>query len=179
MKPCAFAVVLFCLISPLSVVPTVGHSAEIPIVKSSSSIRDELLCGGPCTRGIKAQARPVALRIQFELNSSVIRPEAYGQLDELWAALSDELLREQKIEISGHTDITGSDAHNLRLSEQRASAVRSYLAAKGAPLDVALLSVVGHGRLKLLPDVSPSDPLHRRVEIRVLKDSTSAQESVP
>lgn len=179
MTPRTVAMFLMMLMPPLAGLFSETHSAEAPAVKSSSSIRDELLCGGPCTRGIKAQARPVALQIQFELNSSVIRNEAYAQLDELWVALGDELLRKKKIEISGHTDITGREPHNQQLSERRAAAVRTYLAEKGAPLDVSLLSTVGHGASQLLTNLSPTDPLHRRVEIRVLKDSTSAQESVP
>jgi outer membrane protein OmpA-like peptidoglycan-associated protein len=37
------------------------------------------------------------------------------------------------VKITGHTDYLGSDAYNLRLSEQRAQTVRQYLIAQGLP----------------------------------------------
>ena len=38
-----------------------------------------------------------------------------------------------KIEVQGHTDDTGGDAANLKLSDARAASVRQYLIAKGVP----------------------------------------------
>jgi outer membrane protein OmpA-like peptidoglycan-associated protein len=36
-----------------------------------------------------------------------------------------------KLEVEGHTDSVGGDEYNQRLSEQRAAAVRDYLAQEG------------------------------------------------
>ena len=73
----------------------------------------------------------VAAQIRFDVNSARIRPDAYPLLDEYASALQSPALGEATLLIAGHTDAAGSDAHNLRLSEQRAQAVRDYLVQQG------------------------------------------------
>ena len=48
-----------------------------------------------------------------------------------------------QVEIGGHTDAVGDDASNLRLSQQRAQAVREYLVSRGVP--AARLAHKGYG----------------------------------
>lgn len=50
---------------------------------------------------------------------------------------------EWKLTIEGHTDASGSAAHNQTLSEQRAAAVKAYLVGKG--IDAARLNTAGFG----------------------------------
>jgi OOP family OmpA-OmpF porin len=51
-----------------------------------------------------------------------------------------------RIVIEGHTDSVGTDAYNQRLSERRASAVRSYLIAQG--IEASRISTKGYGESK-------------------------------
>lgn len=71
------------------------------------------------------------------------------------------------IDIYGHTDSTGSDAHNLDLSQRRALSVASYLSAQG--VDNRRFSIVGYGSTR--PIASNATPegraLNRRVEIHL------------
>ncbi len=73
---------------------------------------------------------PLVLRgVNFATGRSVLTQQSYGILDEVAEAL---LARpEVRVEIAGHTDITGSRATNMRLSRERAQAVMAYLAQKG------------------------------------------------
>jgi OmpA-OmpF porin, OOP family len=67
-------------------------------------------------------------QIQFETGSAVIKPESYALLDDiLKSAVVAEGL---KVGVYGHTDNTGNDAANYRLSEERANSVRNYLIGK-------------------------------------------------
>lgn len=71
--------------------------------------------------------------VLFDVDRAEIKPGGAHQLDQLGALL----LRypTQKALIEGHTDSTGSSAHNQRLSQQRADAVRAHLLGMGIASD--------------------------------------------
>jgi outer membrane protein OmpA-like peptidoglycan-associated protein len=72
----------------------------------------------------------IALRnIFFDLGKSNLRSESNAELDRLVKLMQD--VPNLKIEISGHTDNTGSAIVNDALSQQRAEAVVTYLSGKG------------------------------------------------
>src|SRR5437899_2261256 len=64
--------------------------------------------------------------VTFRVNSAVLSPEAKQQLDDF--ATKATSAKAFMIEVSGHTDSTGSEAKNFRLSRERADAVVQYLA---------------------------------------------------
>jgi outer membrane protein OmpA-like peptidoglycan-associated protein len=73
-----------------------------------------------------------------------------------------------KFEVSGHTDTSGSAAHNQALSEKRAAAIKRELVRKGVP-DGEVVAV-GRGAQKPLvkPDDTPAKKAkNRRYEIQV------------
>ena len=76
-----------------------------------------------------------------------------------------------KLESEGHTDATGSDSLNQRLSEQRAEAVRAYLESQG--IAAANLSAQGFGKEKPVADnaTAKGRQQNRRVEIVLSDDS--------
>lgn len=65
----------------------------------------------------------------FDFDSDVLRPEAQANLREL--ATSLEKYGDSDLLILGHTDAVGSTTYNQGLSERRANAVATYLAARG------------------------------------------------
>lgn len=100
--------------------------------------------------------------IKFELGSAVITADSRPVLDKAVEVLLT--YKTVKIEIQGHTDTTGPRDHNLRLSQQRAEAVRAYLVSKGVAAD--RLTARGYG-----PDQPKADNatregriINRRVE---------------
>ena len=72
------------------------------------------------------------------------------------------------IEITGHTDSTGSDAHNQELSEQRANSVASYFRSR----QVVAQRLVTEGFGERFPIASNETPdgrqQNRRVELRLV-----------
>jgi outer membrane protein OmpA-like peptidoglycan-associated protein len=102
--------------------------------------------------------------IYFEFDSAAISPEAIPQLRELGAALADPRLAGATFTIGGHTDATGTDAYNARLSQRRAEAVRRFL-ADNYTIPSGNLHAVGYGKRqpKNKADVFASE--NRRVEI--------------
>ncbi len=72
----------------------------------------------------------IALRnVFFDTGKSTLRPESNTELDRLVKLLKD--VPSLKIEISGHTDNTGSASLNATLSQDRAEVVVKYLVSKG------------------------------------------------
>ena len=106
----------------------------------------------------------LALPVQFAFDSARILPDAYRQLDAVAAGIK-LVGPTAKIVIEGHTDAVGSAQYNLRLSSQRAEAVRTYLITRHG-IDPARLRVVGMGKFAPLNKVSPNAPENRRVEFR-------------
>ncbi len=79
--------------------------------------------------------------VNFDFNSATIRPESKPLLDQV-----ADLLKAKSawsITLEGHTDNIGGAAFNKTLSEQRAAAVKAYLASAG--VDAARLNAVGFG----------------------------------
>ena len=83
--------------------------------------------------------------INFEFNSADDLAAAMPQLRELGAALSDPRLAGASFTIGGHTDATGTDAYNTRLSQRRADAVQRFL-AENYTIPSANLHAVGYGK---------------------------------
>lgn len=69
------------------------------------------------------------------------------------------------IEVAGHTDSTGSKAHNQQLSENRATAIITYLVSKG--ISASRLTSKGYGDTKPIGDNNTAEgkQLNRRTEI--------------
>jgi outer membrane protein OmpA-like peptidoglycan-associated protein len=122
----------------------------------------------------------VAVPIRFNYNSAAITADSVPQLDRVAQALNDPRLRSARIRIEGHTDIIGSDAYNLRLSQRRADAVKQFLVAKKG-IAASRLIAIGYGKTRPLPGVSQDTEAGRaatrRVEFVNLSTGASATEA--
>jgi len=112
-------------------------------------------------------APSVNLKVLFDYDSYQIRPSTYGLLEELGKALTSEALKDKRIVIKGHTDSDGSNAYNLKLSLNRALAVKNYLIGSFRITDNRL-NVSGYGEaLPLVPNISVANKrINRRVEVQ-------------
>jgi outer membrane protein OmpA-like peptidoglycan-associated protein/outer membrane protein W len=80
--------------------------------------------------------------VNFRTNSAQLTPDSFAVLDTVLAVLRER--PQARAEVRGYTDARGTDAYNLRLSEQRAAAVVDYLTAHGVAR--AALSATGLGK---------------------------------
>ncbi len=67
----------------------------------------------------------VVENIHFEINEAYLKKESLNILDRMIEALNRN--KKIRIEIRGHTDITGTRQYNMKLSERRADSVREYM----------------------------------------------------
>lgn len=107
-------------------------------------------------------AHAAAGPVEFARSSAEIRASSYATLDRVVDAADD--CRDGVITITGHTDSTGSEAWNLRLSRERARSVAGYLQGHG--IDPERLRVEGLGAsAPIADDDTPHGrSLNRRIE---------------
>jgi outer membrane protein OmpA-like peptidoglycan-associated protein len=106
--------------------------------------------------------------VLFDTGKYTLRQETREKL----ARLSGVVLAHPglKLEVEGHTDSTGSDEFNQKLSEQRASTTRGYLIEQGLP--EGNITAKGYGKTMPVADNSTAAgrQKNRRVEIIVSGD---------
>ena len=104
--------------------------------------------------------------INFELNKATLTPKSLVAIKKIAAILNEN--SSVKVEIAGHTDTTGGDEYNLKLSQKRVDIVKKELIR----LDIAKerMKAVGYGENRPLVD---NDTLknrekNRRVEFNII-----------
>jgi len=107
--------------------------------------------------------------IYFDYDSAKLKNRSYSVLD----SIADFLKKNKNLRfrITGHTDLHGTDEYNLKLSLDRARAVKNYFVSKG--LSPERFSVKGAGKNEpVINDKNAdADKKNRRTEFRVLRPS--------
>ena len=104
--------------------------------------------------------------VTFDVGSYTIKPAFRNTLDSVAGSLVQ--YPNSIIDVYGHTDSTGSDAFNQRLSEQRAQAVSNYMIQKG--VSSARIKWQGFGETMPVADndTEYGRARNRRVEIKII-----------
>lgn len=100
--------------------------------------------------------------ILFDVDKATLKPESMGSINQIFNLMKKD--PSLKFEIDGHTDNSGTAAHNLDLSQQRADAVKSQLVSMG--IDASRLTTKGFGDTKPIDgnDTPEGKANNRRVE---------------
>ena len=106
--------------------------------------------------------------IYFDTGKATIKPQSHALLDEVVRALADNAWIEL-VEVGVHSDERGADAYNLRITDERAAAIRADLVAHG----VAATRVAARGYGETRPVCSEHNEAcwsrNRRVELVVVR----------
>lgn len=107
-------------------------------------------------------------QILFTLSSDQLTKQSYVALDTL-----AHLLRSNpalKLKIGGHTDNTGTEASNMKLSQKRADAVKKYLVKNG--VEESRLEATGYGQTKPVAGntTAAGKAKNRRVELELFQE---------
>lgn len=104
--------------------------------------------------------------ILFDFDQSILKPSARINVESLATSLKNN--PETNILIVGHTDATGTDAYNYRLSERRAAAVKAYTQSQG--ISSSRLTTEGRGETEPIAsnESEAGRAQNRRVEIVIV-----------
>ena len=123
---------------------------------------------------VTAEKIQINEKIFFNLNKSTIKKESDSLLEEIAQVLKDNP-QIKKVEIQGHSDTSGNAKKNLKLSSDRAKAVRDRLIKNGVEAD--RMTFKGYGSTQLLIPLEPGQKketeeqaaANRRVEFVILE----------
>jgi outer membrane protein OmpA-like peptidoglycan-associated protein len=116
-----------------------------------------------CPTLFKEGTTVVLQGVTFATGKSMLTSESQGMLDTVAETLKANPAT--KVEVQGHTDSTGKRATNVRLSQERADAVKNYLTSKGVGADQ--LTAKGYGPDQPVGDNKTADgrAQNRRVQL--------------
>jgi outer membrane protein OmpA-like peptidoglycan-associated protein len=117
----------------------------------------------PLIEHLNDQAQ-ITIAIQFDFNSARIRPDSFRAIGLMADALYHPYLQGYHFLIVGHTDAKGSREYNLKLSQERADAVRDAL-INPFGIASARIEAVGLGEEQLLNSKKPEAAENRRVQL--------------
>jgi len=108
-------------------------------------------------------------KVTFPVNRALVSPEAKAMIDEAVTQLKAEN-RGVFFEIEGHTDSTGPELYNLKLGEERATAVRNYIHDQHG-IALSRMELISYGEAQPVVDNKSraNRAQNRRVVIKVLE----------
>ena len=104
-------------------------------------------------------------KLLFTTDSAVLKPEAVEQVAKLGEILAK--YPDDRIRVQGHTDSTGTAAHNEELSLRRAQAVREVLLTRGVRQEQMIVEGVGEARPIADNSSAAGRARNRRVELHI------------
>jgi len=103
----------------------------------------------------------------FDFNKATITAESYKELNQLAAFMKAQ--KTMEIEIAGYTDNIGTDVENLKLSQERADAIREYLLKHGVHSTKITAKGFGSSDPVATNDTPEGRKLNRRTEVHITK----------
>jgi flagellar motor protein MotB len=143
-----------------------GYLYYLDVLNLSGSSNMEKINFNFYLRRVEVGTKVVLDNIYFELGKAVLRPESFDALEQVSRFMENN--PSIRLEISGHTDNTGSLRVNQRLSRERAKAVVDWLVGQG--ISPEKLEYEGYADTQ---PVAPNDTAegrekNRRVEFKVV-----------
>jgi OmpA-OmpF porin, OOP family len=104
----------------------------------------------------------------FAQGRAKISPESFPELDKVLTMLIN--YPEMVIRLEGHTDYLGNPKDNLKLSQERVDAVKTYLISKGANKTRVKTKAYGGTSPISRENTESAHSMNRRVEVRILEN---------
>ncbi len=167
---CAVSLILWPAISPAGSWNVITSEEFVEKLSDKSQTETETQQLGNL-QIVRQKLPKVTIHVLFKSGSTEIADSfSKKQLEEIGKALSSPGLLKYRFEIAGHTDSIGSEATNLKLSQQRSDAIKDYLYLKHS-ISLERLEAIGYGESMPISsnDTKEGRAKNRRVVIKRLK----------
>jgi len=104
--------------------------------------------------------------VTFDTDQYALKGDFYEVLKSVTLVLNE--YKKTVIEVTGHTDSTGSDAYNEQLSDRRAGSVGQYLTSQGVMPERVITEGFGEAYPVADNGTAAGRSLNRRVELRLV-----------
>ena len=104
----------------------------------------------------------------FQLGKAKIEPASFEELDQVVKMLTS--YPKMVIQLEGHTDVKGDPKQNMKLSQERVDAVKSYLVSKGVSKNKVKTKAFGGTQPLSRADTEEAHKMNRRVQVRILEN---------
>jgi len=131
---------------------------------TASDCAEAAKAGFTCGQIVSRKTYSLPVDVSFAVGSAQISAAATSLLAQFGPVLKRNEQSGNKVVFVGHTDASGSQQLNERLSQQRAEAVRQYF-IKDFGVAPSFLAATGVGSAQLKDKESPNSAVNRRVEI--------------
>jgi OOP family OmpA-OmpF porin len=134
-----------------------GSGCPLPELKNETKVIEKIVV----TEEDKKVVAEAISNLEFDLGKATIRSTSHASLNRVATLLIEKNF---SLKLAGHTDNTGSRELNLRLSKERAEAVKAYLVSKGA--NASRIEATGYGPDQPIASNSTADgrQQNRRVD---------------
>ena len=141
-----------------------GEMYELTVVEQAALKQEVEFNAAELANALNANGSVALHGILFDTGKSTIKPESAATLQTIAQVLNEDA--SLKLEIQGHTDNVGMPAANLKLSQERAAAVKAHLIQTGG-IGADRLTTAGFGDTKPVADNSTEEgrAQNRRVEL--------------
>ncbi|MFD1768192.1 OmpA family protein [Sphingobacterium suaedae] len=134
-----------------------GSGCPLPELKNETKVIEKIVV----TEEDKKVVDEAIKNLEFDLGKSTIRSSSFPSLNRVATLLIEKNF---SLKLAGHTDNTGSMQTNMRLSKERAEAVKAYLVSKGA--NASRIEATGYGPTQPIASNATAEgrQINRRVE---------------
>jgi len=147
-------------IAPVDVAPKVVESKEAEVIDVNVSEKPVFSCQEEFKKILASE------KIHFQYNKADIKESSFVLLESLVEVAKK--CPKDAILVAGHTDSVGSENYNLKLSTNRANAVKEYLITHGISKD--RVRAIGYGESRPIADnkTEEGQAKNRRIELNVM-----------
>ena len=124
-------------------------------------------------QALEAKQRFDLYGLRFDSDKATIQASSKNLLDDIATTLKN--FPDWRLRIVGHTDATGDPAPNIRLSQERADAIKAELVGRGVDAERLITAGLGEAKPVAANDTPAGRALNRRVELTRFTDSAEAR----
>lgn len=132
----------------------VVEEVQQEVVPAPAPVREVVAPAAPVVPEITRETKSMKLNVLFDSGKAILKSEYIPEVERLGKFL--QKYPEASVSIEGHSDNTGSEQGNMKLSQNRAASIKSYL-VNTMGIDASRVQAQGFGSSRPVADNATAD----------------------